>query len=1390
MKIKSTASLVCRRCAEFLRSPGGQTSVAGLLTGFYLLVFGHQILATFGTSLVAVTAVTIAIAVGLEFGLRESRATSGDVAFFLRLKTRHCLLAAWVLAFPWLIQWAMSVASLIPAEVMASPGRLLLFQTLAALVLLTPPVFLLARTPILLFQSFETSTTPASTQKPTKHGNAGESSAVSRWNLRARLTRIWNWAYRDWNDASIEDVVCRYLMGTVSGLSIGILLIAPWLGVVAVAVSAASGSLMIAGVAGYRWWRRRSEKNQQPRIAVFRMIESRQEPPSDAIWHWLSTACLGGLLAVVLRMISQLAAAASFLVYIEWTVILFGVALGVSARFRNSTSRTRICIGIATWAVLGLALYGLLTETSLMINAYLSQPWLLMSVRILLFAIILTPFGFAWGRLATDAVEQQASNSAAGDDSAVIVSRLPALQTFAFTAGFLSTRWVAFPRWATADLLWALVWTIAGMAAIRTVARRRLSLPRGRSRRALLAASVAILLAVPFVRNQYDPVRTARQLFATNVFVARMRGLDSEELSFLDEGRNIARHEGERGTLTVWRYRGNQLQIRESGVPKAIVSTKPRLCPHFSAEVMQAVMPLALHERPERVMVLGLGGGVPLTTSLSFPVLHVTCVESDRELVSLLQKTVWSEARLKPLTDARLQYLPIDPAMAVACRGGEYDVVISSPDQSALLQTTPYFTRGFYQGVSRQLAEGGIFCQRFHQVDYGPMPLQTTVKTLQSVFRHVAAIEIAAGEMALLATNSEKGLSREGLVSRFRAPNVCRTLAEIGWDWSIPLNLTAYGHEGLREFADATPTPMNTIANGRLAFRLPQEVMRWGPKRRELAQLITPHGSRFAESKGIDSRDPEFLRRLSEVTGQRKLMVAFPDQWWAYRKSLKKQIRERPRTLIQKVSANSKSGRFHPEDRRRMRYIDALDLANKETTPARISRVSSFEEPYDPLLSYFVHQEAAELYGRSKQKDDQEELRHRLHAVYFANPHDRSVRNVASAINLIAKRPGATETPIERWDQLNALMQIMKGRWALRGLVKPKSISIVLNDIDNCLQSVTVAIQTMDAIRTETGIPLEDWDARRRVLKRGLIRPLKTYRAALLSHHLSERHKLKKLLDSLNDPAKKEPLPGLKIATQATRTAVGKNTNLGTILLLAPLASAASRVAEQLNAVQSGIPLSTDGSTSADLGQVAMRTGQSIELLKPSVVSVLNSLTREDAVYAYQAIRLAQPGGMGTVDRNDIRGEPEGTFQEIMRSAADRDLVAAEYSYGYRVTFDTAVPLLARHWPSQPHNWENHVIRLQLNLMAIHLDSLIIRKCGHAIARDAARRARDVLDSGWPDTELGLNQYQEFDAWLRADGNRRNPGTTADLIAAALFTAFCIGVIDAPPASSLAFARQ
>jgi triphosphoribosyl-dephospho-CoA synthase len=210
-------------------------------------------------------------------------------------------------------------------------------------------------------------------------------------------------------------------------------------------------------------------------------------------------------------------------------------------------------------------------------------------------------------------------------------------------------------------------------------------------------------------------------------------------------------------------------------------------------------------------------------------------------------------------------------------------------------------------------------------------------------------------------------------------------------------------------------------------------------------------------------------------------------------------------------------------------------------------------------------------------------------------------------------------------------------------------------------------------------------------------------------------------------------------AIAATRAEVSSNTNLGIVLLIAPLA-----------AVPLGRPL------------------------KDGIGEVLDRLTREDAAWVYRAIRLANPGGLGTADEEDVANEPTGTLREVMSLAAHRDGVAAQYANQFEWVLNEGLPFLASIGDAFETCWEPTIIELHLRLMAEHPDTLIARKCGDSVAAEASRRASDCLQQ-LANLLLDSNQREhsiaEFDRWLRSDGHRRNPGTTADLVAACLFAA-------------------
>jgi triphosphoribosyl-dephospho-CoA synthase len=220
--------------------------------------------------------------------------------------------------------------------------------------------------------------------------------------------------------------------------------------------------------------------------------------------------------------------------------------------------------------------------------------------------------------------------------------------------------------------------------------------------------------------------------------------------------------------------------------------------------------------------------------------------------------------------------------------------------------------------------------------------------------------------------------------------------------------------------------------------------------------------------------------------------------------------------------------------------------------------------------------------------------------------------------------------------------------------------------------------------------------------------------------------------------------PAVLQAIRATRRLVATNTNLGTVLLLAPLAA-----------------------TPTD------------QPLAQGVQQVLESLSPQDCVDVYEAIRLANPGGLGHAPAMDVVSDPPRDLRLAMQAAAERDMVAAQYSNGFSNVMAEVVPSLV-DGPGRGWSLTDTIIYTQMRLLSSHGDSLIGRKCGQQVSREAAARATAVLAAGQPGEAAYSQGLADLDFWMRSDGHRRNPGTTADLIAAGLFAGLRDGILQPP----------
>jgi len=228
---------------------------------------------------------------------------------------------------------------------------------------------------------------------------------------------------------------------------------------------------------------------------------------------------------------------------------------------------------------------------------------------------------------------------------------------------------------------------------------------------------------------------------------------------------------------------------------------------------------------------------------------------------------------------------------------------------------------------------------------------------------------------------------------------------------------------------------------------------------------------------------------------------------------------------------------------------------------------------------------------------------------------------------------------------------------------------------------------------------------------------------------------------ALSDAGKQPLGRTILTAVEATRRWTRSNTNLGIVLLLAPLARAA---------LQSG------GS------------------LRERLSRVLAETTVADAAQMYAAIRHAGPGGLGASSAEDVSDTPTVTLREAMALAADRDAVAREYVTDFALTFEVGVPAV-RASRQEGLGWTEAAVEAYLTLLASTPDTHIARKLGMAEAEAVSRRAREVQAAGGTRSAAGLKALAALDAELRDPRNRRNPGTTADLTCAALFVVILEG---------------
>jgi triphosphoribosyl-dephospho-CoA synthase len=218
-------------------------------------------------------------------------------------------------------------------------------------------------------------------------------------------------------------------------------------------------------------------------------------------------------------------------------------------------------------------------------------------------------------------------------------------------------------------------------------------------------------------------------------------------------------------------------------------------------------------------------------------------------------------------------------------------------------------------------------------------------------------------------------------------------------------------------------------------------------------------------------------------------------------------------------------------------------------------------------------------------------------------------------------------------------------------------------------------------------------------------------------------------------------------AVEATWAAVGQNTNLGIVLLCAPLAHAALTA------------------ESADLRRETART--------------LAALDVEDADAAFRAIARANPAGLGSATAHDVARPADVTLLDAMRAAADRDRIGFQYANDFVDVFQTGFEALAAA-RARGLDAPQATLEVYMSFLSAFPDSHIARKYGplraEAVRREACGAAAQIVAAP---RDSAFAAALAFDRELKE--SKLNPGTSADLTVAALFADYLEAILASAP---------
>ena len=202
---------------------------------------------------------------------------------------------------------------------------------------------------------------------------------------------------------------------------------------------------------------------------------------------------------------------------------------------------------------------------------------------------------------------------------------------------------------------------------------------------------------------------------------------------------------------------------------------------------------------------------------------------------------------------------------------------------------------------------------------------------------------------------------------------------------------------------------------------------------------------------------------------------------------------------------------------------------------------------------------------------------------------------------------------------------------------------------------------------------------------------------------------------------------------------IKNNTNLGIVMMTTPIAVAAA--------------ISDD-----------------FDEIRPNIVKLMANTSVDDACDLYDAINIADAGGMGDQDEYDVNSDSakddlrknKQTMYDVLKISASFDMLGREMTSDMPIVFELGYPT---YHELKEKSLNEACVMTFLTILSEVPDTLILRKYGSDEALKISMMTRDLLNL--KDESDFWDKVNEFDNYLYENGY--NPGTTADLTAASIF---------------------